>query len=247
MLASSDSDTGRISLYIRIARVMRERILRGDWPVGKAIPTIDELCEHFAASRNTIRQSLQLLTDAGLINGSRGRPTMVIAARPRHQDDPKLLHAAINDPFSGSLIDIKVLERKTIKAPPPDLTKGYPLFESYLRIRKVHNLNKRPYVLAEFYVAAAAAKEFLPGSERKSKIDWLLNEQKALPICRKKQLISTSHADEDVAMVLACEMGETIVNIRRWWEDASGRLICASLSDYRADTFVFEVIDEGQH
>lgn len=235
------SDTHRISLYIRVARAMTERIQRGEWKVGAAIPTIEELCGHFAVSRNTMRQALEMLTNSGLIASSRGRPTIVQASRSSHLDDPKRLHAAINDPSAS--IDIKILSRKTVRAPPPQLAADFALFESYVWYRKVHNLGKRPYVLADFYVATEVADKFERGSERRSKIDLLLQQQKTALVASKRQFISTAHADEIDSKIMGCDMGETIVDVKRWWEDDLGRLICGALSKYRADTFVFEVID----
>lgn len=64
-----------------------ERYLRGliaTAAPGDALLTEAELCRRFSVSRMTVRQALQVLSSAGLIERRRGRGTFV-AARPLHR------------------------------------------------------------------------------------------------------------------------------------------------------------------
>lgn len=51
----------------RIAKALLEQIRRGDFPADEPLPSETALGRRFAASRNTVRQALALLTDQGLI------------------------------------------------------------------------------------------------------------------------------------------------------------------------------------
>ncbi|MEN8198154.1 MAG: GntR family transcriptional regulator, partial [Pseudomonadota bacterium] len=48
-------------LYSRIAMLMRQRILGGQWAAQSQIPTIEGLMAEFGASRVTIRLALDML------------------------------------------------------------------------------------------------------------------------------------------------------------------------------------------
>ena len=68
--------------YREIEHYLQGLIAAGS--AGDVLPTEAELCERFGVSRMTVRQALQMLTGAGLINRQRGRGTFV-AARPLHR------------------------------------------------------------------------------------------------------------------------------------------------------------------
>lgn len=54
--------------YQQIAHDLRERIRRGEFPPGAQIPTEAELQEQYGFSRNTVRNAINELTSAGLLD-----------------------------------------------------------------------------------------------------------------------------------------------------------------------------------
>jgi len=66
-----------ISLYYQVAKILRERILSGQWRPGDQVPTEDELCELFQVSRTTVRYALGTLVSEGLIFRKQGQGTYV--------------------------------------------------------------------------------------------------------------------------------------------------------------------------
>lgn len=77
-------DDGGLPAYLRIARVLRERIRRGHYPEDERMPTEAEFGEEFSVSRITVRQALGLLERERLIRRERGRGTF--ATRPLLRD-----------------------------------------------------------------------------------------------------------------------------------------------------------------
>lgn len=59
--------------YVAVAEELRRRIESGDIPLGDCLPSERELTDQFQVSRSTIRHSLQLLEEDGLIVRRRGR------------------------------------------------------------------------------------------------------------------------------------------------------------------------------
>lgn len=64
-------------LYHQLERVLRERILSGEWSAGSQIPTEEQLCELYDVSRVTIRQAVRNLVEDGYLERGRGRGTFV--------------------------------------------------------------------------------------------------------------------------------------------------------------------------
>ena len=76
---------------------MRERIVKGIWLIGSRIPTLPALAEEFGVASITIRQSVQLLKNEGLLQPEQGRGTFVRAkpqTHPRMQVESSLTKLA---------------------------------------------------------------------------------------------------------------------------------------------------------
>lgn len=69
----------RKSLSRQISDKLEESISSGTYKVGEKIPTEPELMKLFGVSRNTIREAIQSLTWAGLLNIKQGDGTYVCA------------------------------------------------------------------------------------------------------------------------------------------------------------------------
>jgi GntR family transcriptional regulator len=70
-----------VPLYFQLARLMREEIIRGRWPVGARISSEFELGSAHEISRTTVRQALLSLEQDGLIERVKGRGTFVAGAQ----------------------------------------------------------------------------------------------------------------------------------------------------------------------
>ncbi len=68
---------GPIPLYYQLERMLRRRILNGKLTPEKPFPTERKLCDEFGVSRITVRQTLMILENEGLIRREQGRGTFV--------------------------------------------------------------------------------------------------------------------------------------------------------------------------
>ncbi|MED3917277.1 PLP-dependent aminotransferase family protein [Priestia megaterium] len=64
--------------YKQIIDFMKEKIARGEWPIGSKIPSQRKLAAMFDVNRSTVITALEELTADGLIEGKMGKGTIVI-------------------------------------------------------------------------------------------------------------------------------------------------------------------------
>ena len=74
-------------LYAQVADALRERIVKGIWPIGTQIPTLPELAHEFGVGLITVRQAVQMLKNEDLVAPEQGRGTFV---RHKPQTHPKM-------------------------------------------------------------------------------------------------------------------------------------------------------------
>jgi DNA-binding FadR family transcriptional regulator len=70
----------RTGLIDQVIEQLREQITGGGWAIGARIPTEAELAALTGTSRNTVREAVQSLVHAGLLERRQGSGTYVLAA-----------------------------------------------------------------------------------------------------------------------------------------------------------------------
>lgn len=68
----------RPGLIDQAVDALRARIVSGAWPVGSRIPTEPALAEMLGVGRNTVREAVQALVHAGLVERRQGSGTYVV-------------------------------------------------------------------------------------------------------------------------------------------------------------------------
>lgn len=93
-----------IPLYYKIYETIRVQIMRGDYPVDTPLPGEHELASRFNVSRVTIRRTMSILENAGMITRLRGRGTFV---------NPEAIARATLTNFSGYDQNVREFEATT--------------------------------------------------------------------------------------------------------------------------------------
>ena len=76
---------GEEPVYRQLASVLRARIVSGDLPAGRPLPSETTLMQETGLSRGTVKHAARLLVEEGWVRTSPGRGHFVIPAdeRPR--------------------------------------------------------------------------------------------------------------------------------------------------------------------
>ena len=69
---------GPVPPYRQIAAILRGRIVNGDIPAGRRIPSLVELEAEFSVARDTLRKAVGTLKDEGLVETVTGMGVFVV-------------------------------------------------------------------------------------------------------------------------------------------------------------------------
>ncbi|KEF38677.1 transcriptional regulator [Schinkia azotoformans MEV2011] len=69
---------GKTPLYLQIVHLIREKITRGEWPVGSKLPTQREMAKQFNVNRSTVITAIEILKSEGLLEGKTGSGIYIV-------------------------------------------------------------------------------------------------------------------------------------------------------------------------
>jgi len=227
-------------LYSRIAMLMRQRILAGQWAPQSQIPTIEGLMAEFGASRVTIRLALDMLERDGLIERFRGRGTFVT---DRGEGFYRIRlgqkwHTLI-EALEGTIP--RLLETVEDVLPPGDEGLGKcRLADSYVRLKRVHVRQNIAFAVMHIHLQRdwyqSAAERF-----NRELIIPVLQSLEGLRIGHAHQSLSIGCAEPDVAAHLGVPIGVPVGMLRRMICDDEGLAVYVGDYTYRGDMVRMEV------
>ncbi len=86
-------------LYIQVAKIIRDKILSGEWKHDEALPPEKSLCVEFGIARGTLRQALQLLESEGYLMREQGRGTFIQQVSKNGYNSEQNRHLAFVVPY----------------------------------------------------------------------------------------------------------------------------------------------------
>jgi GntR family transcriptional regulator len=207
-----------ISLHRQLYLVLRDRILRGVWPQGGALPKEEALCEQFGVSRITVRRALADLAAQGLIDRRHGRGSFVREhlRTPRADATLNLLEGLQQ---SAKETQVRVLAVQHATAP-LDIARLLQIADGEtavhaLRLRSIH---ETPVQLTDAWVPAAFGHKVTATALKKQALYEILLAQ-GVSFGRTIQDISCEAADPQRARLLKTEAGAPLLKLTRLVHD----------------------------
>ena len=223
-----------IARYVRIASILKGRIVRGDWPRGTLVPGVDQLAETYGVARATARQALQSLVAEGLIVSERGRGSSVVYVPPRRAELDGNLLFVLTPPPPGHRIT--VLERRHGVSLNTALFQPGKAAPAYTLIRKVHSQDGEPFGYFEVFIASDLYARLPRGADNHQKLALLLVAE-GVAMGRGQDVLTIESADWDEAGYLGVSMASPIARIVRTRVDRARRIVYAANNIYRGDRF----------
>lgn len=226
--------------YAQVADALRNRVRRGTWKRGEAIPTIDRLMAEFGVGRVTVRQAIQTLAREGILSPEQGRGTFV-TADPGSQ---RRLHvetslADLAGLYGGDAPDLEHIV-ETDDMPPLTPDHGRPAEGGYVHMARVHSREGQPYVAVSVYLARwvfdLAADRF-----RRELVIPILLEMPGVTIAGGRQTLDIATADVDVARSLGLAVNAPVAEVRCSFAAPDGTVLYFAEASHRGDYIHLEI------
>ncbi len=105
-----------VSLASALTGELVERIVKGQYPPGTALPPEPALCENFSVSRTVVREAVKMLQEKGLVQVRRGSGTAVTPPVMWNMLDELVLSASIAEANGLDVLDDVVVTRRLLES-----------------------------------------------------------------------------------------------------------------------------------
>jgi len=235
-----DLSRSRVARYLQLATLFRSKIASRQWPVGGRIPNVDKLALEFSVARGTIREALGVLEQEGLLDRFRAKGTFVRSSPPH-----AIAHKFAMDWNSivsvRGGVEIKVLESRTLtELRTADLIEGRPAAK-YQMMRRLLLRQRRPYLIARFYLEHELFKLGPPLEFRRRPILPVLQKVAGARIGKARQTLTIGTADVEMAALLQIPLNAPVAHVLRVALDHDGTIVYVGEGIYRGDAVRLEI------
>ncbi|MFJ8435006.1 GntR family transcriptional regulator [Kitasatospora sp. NPDC094019] len=222
----------------QVADVLRRQVL-GETFADGALPREDELAEEFGASRNTVREALDLLRGEGLVRRVPGSGTLVVADKVPHglnrlQGLAETLHE------HGEVVN-EVRALGPVRAPGPVARRlGLPEGADVVYVERLRRLNGLPLSLDLTYLAPDIGAGLTAEALVDQDIFGLIERATGQPLGRADITLEAVNADPHSAAVLELPRGSALLMLERLTSLADGRPVDLEYVRFRGDRITMQ-------
>lgn len=218
---------------------MRQRIARGVWAPGEAVPSIENLMREFGVARVTVRQAIRLMAQEGLLSPQRGRGTFVTAEAGR--DRRLVVHTTLDKLVEMYRGDTPVLSNIQESHEQPVLAESEGVAApSYFHMRRVHERDGERYCVASIYIDERVFGR-APERLRREVVLPILTSLPGVDITAGHQSMNISTADMTIAADLNIRLNAPVAEVRRMLRTRDGTVIYLCEATYRGDYIRLEM------
>jgi GntR family transcriptional regulator len=228
-----------VPVYIQLAELFRQRIIRGVWTTGETLPSLAELVGEFGVARVTVRQAVNLLAQEGLLSPQPGRGTFV-TANPARERTLRLETSlqALADVYRNDRPTLTLLEEAD--ASPPLRAADGQAAACYRSMRRVHSREGEAFTVISLYLDERIFR-LAPDRFRRETVIPVLLELPQVKVARARQTVAISTADIEIARLLSVPVGSPVAVVHRVFNAEDGTVIYLGEATYRGDYIHFEM------
>ncbi|WP_053135408.1 GntR family transcriptional regulator [Streptomyces ambofaciens] len=217
----------------QLADLLRRQLLTDAFPDG-ALPHEDALAAEYDATRNTVRQALDLLRAEGLVTRQPGVGTVLATRKYPHGLD-RLMGLAETLHEHGRVTN-EVRATVPVPAPAPVAERlRVPPGEDVLYIERLRRLNGVPLSLDHTYLPLDTGTALLGADLENNDVFHLLESVTGTPLGHAEINLEAVSADAHSAAVLETPRGAAVLMLERLTHLADGRPVDLEFIRFRGD------------
>ena len=205
----------RLPLYTQLYEILRARITSGEWTPGEMIPPEHELIDSHQISRTTVRQTLDMLVNEGLIYRQRGRGTFV-AHPPVEQALLRIISFTDDMQQRGFEPSTEVLFSGLVPAP-QDISEKLQIEpgEEIARLERLRLADGEPMSVEESYLVHRYCSGVLEGDYASKPLREALERDYGIRWLRAKQVMRAIPPDRRLADLLSVGLDSALLFFER--------------------------------
>ena len=230
-------------LYYRVFKTLEQRVRDGQYSRGDRVPSEDQLCREFNASRITIREAVRRLVDLGLVVRRRGSGTFVSDREGGKAEVPIRFTAALEDLFA----QVETVQTKaaqvTEQIPPLDVAHllGLKEREPVSVVRRIRAYQGQVFALTMNYLPLSLGVRVREGDLYGYPLLRVLEEKLKIRFRSADQTIEARTADDEVAAALGVRFGDPVLYVQRLMFTEGRNPLEVVRSFYRGDIYRYQV------
>lgn len=218
----------------RVADELRQQITEGRFPSG-VLPDERSLGSRLGASRNAVREALDLLRHEGLIARRRGVGTTIVMPKYGHGLD-RLAGLAETLIGHGTVTNhVRVAEEVAVLPEAVAARLEVPAESGGVHLERVRSLNGLPLSLDTSYLTADVGAGVLAGDLEGQDVFALIEHTTGFRLAYADVAVHAICADPDTAAQLDIEVGAAVFALERLTRLTDGRAVDAESIRIRAD------------
>jgi DNA-binding GntR family transcriptional regulator len=233
-------------LYRAIYAQLAKEIAEGAYPVGQKLPSEQELCQRFSASRYTIRDALRQLQDEGIIRRRRGSGS-IVASRLAPKRFVSSVHSvdSLMQYVAETRLEILTTEKIVVDHEFARML-GCPDDSVWLRISALRRSGDEalPFAYTEIYIAESYGGVAADVGAYSVPVYRSIEEAYGLSIARVDQTIEAATADRNLASRLTTDLASPILRITRRYISSDGELVEVAINCHPANRFQYNTLFE---
>jgi len=208
-------------LYLQLRDALAERIARGEWKPGSAIPNESDLAREFGVSAGTMRKALDLMEGEHLLTRRQGRGTFV---NDQASDELAVRFNNLRGP-DGERILAQVKSTHITEAIANEQERARLQLGPHDRLYRMHRIRQHggePFMVEDVAVPVALFPGLGEGKTISPRIVVLAQEYGIL-LGKAEERVSISEADAGVAEALGLAAGSPVMVLDRVVQTLDGR------------------------